>query len=129
MLERADAFEHACAASFYQVDTCGDGITGRAFRSVLVARLEQCPFSNAAKVRFFIRATAQPRKSRQAIGKLIEANGGLTIRLAGMQRTCRAQRESAECQEVRSRLEAFSAGRLKVDAVVAAPCDAAEIGP
>jgi hypothetical protein len=128
-MENTNAFEKAYAASFYQFDACGDGIAGRSWRSALVARLRQCPFSNAAKVRFLARAAEQRRKSTGQINKLIETNGGLPVRLAGMTRTCREQMDSPEYRDVRTRLDAFAAGRLPADAVVAQPCDAAEIDP
>jgi hypothetical protein len=128
-LEHTVAFEKAYAASFYQFDACGDGISGRTWRSALVARLKQCPFSDAAKARFMARAAAQRRKSAEQINKLIETNGGLPVRLAGMTRTCREQRDSPEYRDVRNRLDAFAAGKLKADKVVEQPCDAAQIDP
>jgi hypothetical protein len=128
-LQRTDAFEKAYAASFYQFDACGDDIAGRTYRSALVARLKQCPFSAAAKARFLARAAAQRRKSSEQMNKLIETNGGLPVRLAGMTRTCHEQMDSPEYRALRSRLDAFSAGKLKADAVVGQPCDAADIEP
>src|ERR1700739_631994 len=80
-LEHTVAFEQAYAASFYQFDACGDGISGRTWRDALVARLKQCPFSDAAKARFMARAAAQRRKSAEQINKLIETNGGLPVRV------------------------------------------------
>lgn len=127
--QSTDAFRHAYAASFYQFDACGDSIAGTIYRKALVARLKQCPFSPAAQQGFLHWATAQRRVSSAAMNKLIEVNGGLPVRLAGMTRTCHEQRESAEYQQVRGRLEAFSAGRLPADAVVTQPCDAAAISP
>jgi hypothetical protein len=128
-LESLGAFEKAYAASFYEFDACGDGIAGRIYRSALVARLKQCPFSAAAKQHFPVWAAAQRRMSTEAIDNLIEAHGGLPIRLDGMARTCREQMESSEYRVVRGRLDDFAAGRLTADAVVAQPCDAAEISP
>jgi hypothetical protein len=63
------------------------------------------------------------------MSKLIEDNGGLPVRLDGMTRSCREQRDSAEYRAIRVRLDAFTAGKLDVDAVVAQPCDATEIVP
>jgi hypothetical protein len=128
-LERIDAFEKAYAASFYRFDACGDGIAGRTYRSALVVRLKQCPFSDSAKARFLARAAAQRRKSSEQINKLIEMNGGLPVRLAGMTRTCREQMNSPQYRALRSRLDAFSAGKLKADAIVEQSCDAADIEP
>jgi hypothetical protein len=128
-MERTDAFEKAYGASFYEFDACGDGIAGRIYRSALADKLKQCPFSESAKKRFQARATAQRRKSSQAMAKLIEDHGGLPMRLEGMTRSCREQFDSPEYRQVRSRLDEFSAGRLASDAVVTQPCDAAEINP
>lgn len=128
-LESTAAFQNAYAASFYQFDACGDGVAGNIYRSALVARLKQCPFSAAAKQRFPAWAAAQRHKSSLAMSKLIEENGGLPIRLEGMTQTCREQRESSEYRAVRSRLDDFAAGRISPDAVVAQPCDASEIVP
>ncbi|HUB16682.1 MAG TPA: hypothetical protein VMB34_32410 [Acetobacteraceae bacterium] len=128
-LERTSAFETAYAASFYQFDACGDGIAGNAYRSALVNKLKRCPFSDAAKAHFMSRLAAQRRKSAAQINKLIETNGGLPVQLAGMTRTCREQMDSPKYRELRRRLDAYSAGKLKADGVVAQPCDAAEIEP
>ena len=128
-LQNTGAFEKAYAASFYEFDACGDGVAGKIYRSALADRLRQCPFTDAAKKRFQSRAAAQRRQSGQAMAKLIETNGGLPARLEGMTRTCREQRDSPEYQQIRGRLDDFSAGKLGSDAVVAQPCDAAEITP
>jgi hypothetical protein len=128
-LERTDAFEKAYGASFYEFDACGDGIAGRIYRSALTDKLKRCPFSEAAKQRFQVRAAAQRRKSSQAMDKLIESTGGLPVRLEGMSRSCHEQGDSPEYRAVRTRLDAYAAGKIGVDAVVAQPCDAAEIAP
>ena len=128
-LERTDAFEKAYGASFYEFDACGDGLAGRIYRTALVDKLKQCPFTETAKKRFQLRATAQRRKSSQVMAKLIEDNGGLPMRLEGMTRSCREQFDSPEYRLVRSRLDDFSSGKLGMDAVVPQPCDAPEIMP
>ena len=128
-LERTDAFTKAYAASFYEFDACGDGIAGRIYRSALTAKLRQCPFSADAKKRFQAVSAAQRRKSSEAMAKLVEDTGGLPMRLEGMTRTCREQMDSPEYRQVRERLEDFSAGKMGVDAVVAQPCNAADITP
>jgi hypothetical protein len=129
ILEHTDAFDKAYAASFYEFDACGDGVTGRTYRSALVQKLKQCPFSAEAKQRFQMRAAEQRRKSSQAMAKLIEDYGGLPIRLPGMTRTCREQIDSPDYRLVRSRIDDFSTGKVGPDAVVAQACDAAEITP
>jgi hypothetical protein len=128
-LEHTGAFENAYAASFYEFDACGDGIAGRIYRGALVEKLKQCPFSAEAKKRFLVRATAQRRKSSQAMAKMIEDTGGLPVRLEGMTRSCREQADSPEYRVVRSRLDDYSVGKSGPDAVVAQPCDATEITP
>jgi hypothetical protein len=128
-LERIDAFEKAYGASFYEFDACGDGIAGRIYRSALTDKLKQCPFSEAAKKRFQLRAAAQRRKSSQAMAKMIEDNSGLPIRLEGMTRTCHEQSGSPEYRLVRGRLDDYAAGKSGPDTVVPQPCDAAEITP
>jgi hypothetical protein len=128
-LEHTDAFEKAYAASFYEFDACGDGLAGRTYRMALTAKVKQCAFSADAKQRFQARAAAQRRKSSQAMAKLIEDNGGLPVRLEGMTRTCREQMDSTEYQQVRGRLDAYSAGKADVDSVVGAACDATDIAP
>ncbi len=129
VLERTDAFEKAYGASFYEFDACGDGIAGRIYRSALADKLKHCPFSESAKQRFQLKATAQRGKSSEAIAKLIEDHGGLPMRLEGMTRSCREQFDSPEYRQVRSRLDDFSARKLGSDAVVTQPCDTAEINP
>jgi hypothetical protein len=128
-LGSAAAFDRAYAASFYQFDACGDGIAGRIYRSALVAKLKECPFTAETRARFQVRSAAQRRKSSQMMAKLIEDNGGLPMRLDGMTRTCREQMDSPEYRAVRSRLDDYAAGKSGPDSVVAQPCDAAEITP
>jgi len=123
------AFETAYAASFYEFDACGDGLSGRSYRRALSEKVAQCPFPAEVKQRFVLRAAAQRQKSAKAMAKLIEDNGGLPVRLDGMTRTCREQSETAEYQAIRARLDAFSAGKLGVDGVVPAACDAAVVSP
>jgi hypothetical protein len=128
-LEHTTAFEKAYAASFYQFDACGDGISGRAFRTALSAKVRQCPFSAETKQRFQGWAAAQRRQSGKVMAKLIEDNGGLPMRLQGMTRSCHEQMESPEYRQVQSRLEDFASGRTGPDGVVGQPCDATEITP
>ncbi len=127
--DRTDAFEKAYAASFYEFDACGDGLAGRAYRIALSAKVKQCPFSADAKTRFVARAAAQRRKSSAMMAKLIEDNGGLPVRLEGMTRSCREQMDSAEYREIKTRLDAYAAGKASVDTVVTQPCDATDIAP
>jgi hypothetical protein len=128
-LDRTDAFEQAYGASFFEFDACGDGLSGRIYRQALTDKLMHCPFSDAAKGRFRVRAAMQRRKSGEMIRALIEQTGGLPIRLEGMTRTCREQIDSPEYQAVRSRLDAYSAGSAGCDDVVPTPCDATQIAP
>ena len=123
------AFETAYAASFYEFDACGDGLSGRSYRRALSEKVAHCPFPADVKQRFVVRAAAQRQKSAKVMAKLIEDNGGLPVRLDGMTRTCREQSETPEYQAIRARLDAFSAGKLGVSGVVPAACDAAEISP
>jgi hypothetical protein len=123
------AFDKAYAASFYEFDACGDGIAGRIYRTAMTAKVKQCPFSDEAKKRFQLRSALQRRKSSQVMAKMIEDNGGLPVRLDGMTRSCHEQMESPEYRSVRSRLDAFAAGKAGADSVVPQPCDAAEISP
>jgi hypothetical protein len=128
-LQRTDAFRSAYAASFYEFDACGDGFAGRIYRNALTQKLDRCPFTAEAKQRFRAWAPAQRRKASEAITNLIEKTGGLPVRLDGMTQTCHAQMASAEYRTVRRRLEDFYVGKIGADAVVAQPCDAAEIAP
>lgn len=123
------AFETAYAASFYEFDACGDGLSGRTYRRALSDKVAHCPFPADVKQRFIQRAAAQRQKSAKALARLIEDNGGLPVRLDGMTRTCREQSETAEYQAIRARLDAFSAGKLGVDGVVPEACDATGVSP
>ena len=123
------AFEAAYAASFYQFDACGDGLAGRAYRQALSRKVAQCPFPADVKQRFVQRAAAQRKKSGDMMAKLIEDTGGLPVRLDGMTRTCREQRDSADYRAVRARVDDFAAGKTGADSVVPQACDAAEVVP
>jgi hypothetical protein len=128
-LDNPSAFEQAYGASFFDFDACGDGLSGRIYREVLVEKLVHCPFTDEAKARFRTRSAVQRRKSGEIIRALIERTGGMPVRLEGMTRTCREQMDSPEYQAVRSRLEAYSAGAASRDDVMPWPCDASEITP
>jgi hypothetical protein len=127
--DRTRAFETAYAASFYQFDACGDGLSGRSYRRALSEKVAHCPFPPDVKTRFVQRAAAQRQKSAELLARLIETNGGLPVRLDGMTRTCREQSETAEYQAIRTRLDEFAAGKAAADTVVPQACDAAEISP
>jgi hypothetical protein len=128
-LQQTNAFERAYGLSFYIFDACGDAVAGRIWRRALVERFGQCPFSAEAQARFKNRSTAQRIKAGKAIQSMIEARGGLPIRLEGMSQTCREQRDSAPYQTLRSRLEAYDDGAIASTALIAAPCDADTITP
>ncbi len=128
-LDRPDAFERAFAVSSYSLDACGDSLGGRTFRRALVEKFAHCPFSPAAQSRFRQRIRAQQAKARDMMESMIEEHGGLPMRLDGMPTTCHAQQASDEYQQFRSRLEQYSEGKLPAEAVIAAPCDAADLAP
>ena len=95
-VDATQAFETAYAASFYEFDACGDGLSGRSYRRALSEKVAQCSFPADVKTRFVLRAAAQRQKSAKVMAKLIEDNGGLPVRLGGMTRTCREQSETPE---------------------------------
>lgn len=45
-------FEIAYGMSFYDFDACGDSEAGRIFRRAIIEKLELCPFSLQARVKF-----------------------------------------------------------------------------
>ena len=128
-LESTGAFERGFAVSLYQFDACGDALAGRMFRRALAERFARCPFSDEARARYGRRTRAQFAMTRERMLKLVEENGGLPRELPGMATTCRAQQASGEYREFRALLERFAAGEAKADAVIPAPCDAADILP
>lgn len=127
--DRIDAFEQAYAASFYTFDACGDGVAGRIYRSAVVARFAQCPFTDAARTRFRQRTALQRKRSSEQIGKTIAEHDGVPLRLEGMRMTCHEQRSSAEYRATRERLEQYEAGQAASDAVIPEPCGAATFSP
>lgn len=129
VLDDPDAFERGLALSFYRFDACGDPLAGRMFRRALADKFAHCAFSDAARSRYRDRARAQQARSQQLIQGMIESRGGLPNRLDGMSMTCREQQSAADYQAARARLQQYSAGEIGADAVIAAPCDAAELTP
>ncbi len=127
--DKTDAFEQAYAASFYTFDACGDGVAGRIYRNVLVARFAQCPFSEAARARFRSRTVLQRRRSSQMISRTIDEHDGVPVQLEGMRMTCREQRSSAEYRELRERLARFEAGAAGTESVIPEPCGAGSFTP
>lgn len=127
--EHSEAFDRSYATSFYTFDACGDAVSGRIYRQALVERFNGCPFSASAKQRFRQRTVAQRHRSGEVIESMIEATGGLPIRLEGMAMTCREQQSTSDYRALRARLEQYVRGAVKAEAIVPAPCDADLITP
>lgn len=128
-LDHPEPFERAFATSAYTYDACGDPLAGRMFRRVLLDRFTQCPFTSEARSRFQQNTRGQLAKSRQMVENMVESRGGLPMRLDGMSMTCHEQQASDAYRQFRDRLEQYSQGGLTAEAVLAAPCDAADIAP
>jgi hypothetical protein len=129
VLDRPDAFERAFAVSAYSFDACGDPLAGRMFRRALAEKFAHCPFSPEARSRFQQRTLAQQAKARDTMQSMIESHGGLPMRLDGMSKTCREQQASDDYKQFRSLLDQYAQGSLPAEAVIAAPCDAADLAP
>lgn len=123
------AFEHADAASFYNLDACGDSLDGRLFRRALMEKFLDCPFSDEARTRFGRWSQAEQRHSRDVMAKVVDDNGGLPERLPGMTETCHEQLTSPDITQLRSRLQSYATGETTAAAVLPAPCDASSIEP
>lgn len=128
-LDRPDAFERGFAVSLYRFDACGDQLAGRMFRHALAERFAQCPFTPEARSRYQQRTRAQQAKAQATLQGMVESLGGLPMRLDGMTMTCHEQRSTTDYQQLRDRLEQHSQGKLPADAIVTAPCDAADMSP
>lgn len=128
-LDDPAAFERGFAVSLFQFDACGDAVAGRAFRRALAERVAHCPFTPGARARYAERTRAQFQKARERMAALVEETGGLPVRLEGMSATCRQQRASEEYRLLRARLERYAEGAIAADAVIPAPCDAADVLP
>jgi hypothetical protein len=123
------AFQSAYAVSFYGFDACGDQVAGRIFRKALADKLAACPFAPALRTHFQQWSAAQRARSSRAIAGLIDRNGGLPVKLDGMNTTCREQRASPTYIALRDRLEQYAAGTVTVDTVIPESCDAPVITP
>ena len=121
------AFDYANALSYYGFDGCGDGLNGRIYRQALAAKFAQCQFSPEARSAFTQRSRLQARKSRSAIQHVIDEQGGLPVKLEGMDRTCHEQSASADYQALGAKLQRFAAGELPAEAVFPQPCDATDL--
>ena len=99
------------------------------FRRALAERFAHCPFTPAARSRYQQRTRAQLAKLRQQMDSMVESRGGLPMRLDGMSMTCHEQQATDDYKSFRGRLSQYAQGDLSADAVIAAPCDAAEIMP
>ncbi len=127
--DRTEAFERSAAESYYTFDACGDGLAGRLYRRALAERFAACPFAPAARARYGLRMQAQGEKARDAIGEMIEGQGGLPVQLDGLSGTCHAHWADEGYGRLRRRMLQYSAGDLPATAIVAAPCDAPVITP
>lgn len=128
-LTDTSAFDYAEGMSFYAFDGCGDAVAGKTLRRALAEKFAHCPFSAAARLGFRQHAQAQQSKSRAALASMINEHGGLPVQLPGMTKTCRMQMDSPEYQRLGTALEQYSSGRLSVEAVLPASCDAASMMP
>ncbi len=123
------AFEHADAASFYNLDACGDSLDGRLFRRALLEKFMDCPFSDEARTRFARWSQAELRHSRELMAKVVDDVGGLPERLPGMTETCHEQLSSPAIMQLRSTLQHYAAGEITAAAVLPAACDASSVEP
>ena len=128
-LSNTAAFEQADAASFYNLDACGDSLDGRTFRRALLEKFLDCPFNAEARTRFARWSQAEQRHSRELMAKVVDANGGLPERLPGMTQTCHEQLSSPAVTQLRSTLQKYAAGEITATAVLPAACDASSIEP
>jgi hypothetical protein len=128
-LTDASKFERAYGASFYGFDACGESLTGKEFRSVLVDKFAHCPFSPAARAHFAQWTKAQRAKSAKAIDEMILEHGGLPVRLDGMAMTCHEQLLSPANQQLQAALDRYQQGQADAASILPGPCDAAEIAP
>ena len=122
-------FQHAYAASFYGFDACGEGLTGKVWRSVLEDKFQHCPFTPDAKMRFKQWTRGQREKSTEAIKEMIIAHGGLPVRLEGMAQTCHEHFTSPEDQTLRENLDHYQQGKIDANAILPQPCDAPNFVP
>ena len=123
------AFEQADAASFYNLDACGDSLDGRLYRRALLEKFLDCPFSTEARARFARWSQAQQRHSRELMAKVVDDTGGLPSRLPGMAQTCQEHLSSPAVTELRATLQQYSAGELTAAALLPAACDAPSMEP
>ena len=129
LLTDISAFEQADAASFYQFDACGDGLSGKAFRQALRDKFAHCPFDPAARAAFARRMQLQQRKSSALLAQLIDQHSGLPVQLDGMAQTCHEQRGSPQYGRVQAALAQYGRGEASAESVLPGACDAGEITP
>lgn len=122
-------FEHAYGASFYGFDACGESLTGKEFRSVLVDKFAHCPFTPEARKHFAQWTRAQRAKSTQVIQDMILDHGGLPVRLDGMAMTCHEQLISPANQKLQAELDRYQQGQTDANAILPQSCDAPDISP
>ncbi len=129
LLTDTHAFEQADAASFFDFDACGDGLSGEAFRQALREKFARCPFDPAARTQLAQRLQMQQSKSKTMLAQLIDQHSGLPVQLDGMVRTCHAQRSSPEYERVQTALRQYGDGQASAESILPEACDAAVITP
>ncbi len=124
-----NAFEQAFATSLYVFDACGDGAAGQMFRRALAAKMQQCSIPDDAMKHYRLRTAYLLQKERERMDKIIEERGSVPNRVEGMAVTCHENRTSPAYVQMRDKLNAYSEGRAKPDAILPGDCDAASFTP
>ena len=128
-LTNTAAFEEADAASFYNLDACGDSLDGRLYRRALMQKFLDCPFSDESRLRFARWSRAQQRHASAVMAKAVETVGGLPARLPGMAQTCHEHLSAPAVTQLRAALQRYDDGEITAAAVLPAACDASSLEP
>ncbi|WP_395016829.1 hypothetical protein [Dongia sp.] len=118
--------EIAYDMSFFDFDVCGDAEAGRVFRQLVMAKINACSYSNAARERFqahifktaegFATALLQAR----AEGRLDQLKGPPAIEEEkinphGGPKSCKEYREMPSYLERRERLMRYAKSEISID--------------
>jgi hypothetical protein len=112
-------FDWQYATSFAVYDFCGDTTGGKLYRKILIAKMEACPFTDAAKKAFYINATHAADSSLSDLIAYFSTHSSMPTMVPGGSDSCsHAHSHPAEI-EFRKKLEKYDQGKIPLSSFTA----------
>lgn len=106
----------------FALDECGDPLLGEQYRRALADKLNACPFDPKARSRALAGAEKDAAIEKQVIAEYLKEHHSLPERLDGMKQSCKEMLKLDQINDLRTRLQSYSDGKIGPDAALPDPC-------